>query len=296
MRADDAIVYSSGFVTNLATVAALVREGDYVIGDEWNHASIVDGCKFSGATFVTFKHNDMASLEQCLINAGASHKLIVVDAVYSMEGDLARLPEIIALSKKYGAMLMVDEAHSLGVIGKTGQGAQEYFGLKPDDIDIKMGTLSKSFASAGGFVAGRGDIIKYLRHNARGYLFSSALPAPQIAAASAALDIMRSEPERVENLRRIVKLYLGGLKDLGFDTYKSETAIVPIACGVDDKALEMTAICRDAGLYVVPVFYPAVPMNASRLRTCLTAAHTQDDIRFALEVLAYAGSAVGLIR
>jgi glycine C-acetyltransferase len=191
---------------------------------------------------------------------------------------------------------MVDEAHSLGVIGKTGRGIQEHFGLNADDIDIKMGTLSKSFASAGGFVAGRKDIIKYLRHNARGYLFSSALPAPQVAAASVAIDIMMSEPERVENLRRIVKLYLDGLKDLGFDTYKSETAIVPIACGVDDRALEMTSICRDAGLYIVPVFYPAVPMNASRLRTCLTAAHTQDDVRFALEVLAYAGSVVGLIR
>ena len=295
MGADDAIVYSSGFVTNVATISALVREGDYVIGDEWNHASIVDGCKFSGATFVTFKHNDMVSLEQRLIEAGAAHKLVVVDAVYGMEGDIAKLPEIVGLCKKYDAMLMVDEAHSLGVIGKTGRGVQEYFGLGPDDIDIKMGTLSKAFASAGGFVSGRGDIIKYLRHNARGYLFSSALPAPQIAAASAAIDVMMREPERVENLREIVKLYLDGLKELGFDTYKSETAIVPIACGADDRALEMTALCREAGLYIVPVFYPAVPMNASRLRTCVTAAHTKEDVRFALEVIAFAGRLVGLI-
>jgi 8-amino-7-oxononanoate synthase len=296
MRADDAIVYSSGFVTNVATITALVREGDFVIGDEWNHASIVDGCKFSGATFVTFKHNDMASLERRLREAGASHKLVVVDAVYSMEGDIADLPNIIKLCKKYGAMVMVDEAHSLGVIGKTGRGVQEHFDLKADDIDIKMGTLSKALASAGGFVAGSKEIINYLRHNARGYLFSSALPSPQIAAASKAIDVMMREPERVENLRRVVKQYLTGLKALGYNTFKSETAIVPIACGVDERALEMTALCREAGLYIVPVFYPAVPMNASRLRTCVTASHTEEEIRLALDVLAYAGRKTGLIR
>ncbi len=296
MRADDAIVYSSGFVTNVATVTALVREGDFVIGDEWNHASIVDGCKFSGATFVTFKHNDMASLERRLREAGASHTLVVVDAVYSMEGDIADLPNIVKLCKKYGAMLMVDEAHSLGVIGETGRGVQEHFGLAADDIDIKMGTLSKTLASTGGFVAGKKEIINYLRHNARGYLFSSSMPSPQIAAASAAINVMMREPERVENLRRIVKQYLKGLKALGYNTFKSETAIVPIACGVDERALEMTALCREAGLYIVPVFYPAVPMNASRLRTCVTASHTEEEIQLALDVLAYAGRKTGLIR
>ena len=295
MMADDAIVYSSGFVTNVATVTALVREGDFVIGDEWNHASIVDGCKFSGATFATFKHNDMASLEQRLREAGAGHKLVVVDAVYSMEGDIADLPNIVKLCKRYNAMLMVDEAHSLGVVGETGRGVQEHFGLAPDDIDIKMGTLSKTLASAGGFVAGRKEVINYLRHNARGYLFSSSLPSPQVAAASKAIDVMVREPERVENLRRIVKQYLTGLKSLGYDTFNSETAIVPIACGADEKALEMTALCREAGLYIVPVFYPAVPMNASRLRTCVTASHTEEEIRLALDVLAYAGRKTGLI-
>jgi 8-amino-7-oxononanoate synthase len=296
MNAEDAIVYSSGFVTNVATVTALVREGDFVIGDEWNHASIVDGCKFSGATFATFKHNDMASLELRLREAGAGHKLVVVDAVYSMEGDIADMPNIVKLCKKYNAMLMVDEAHSLGVIGETGRGVQEHFGLAPDDIDIKMGTLSKTLASAGGFVAGKKEVINYLRHNARGYLFSSSLPSPQIAAASKAIDVMVREPERVENLRRIVRQYLAGLKSLGYDTFNSETAIVPIACGADERALEMTALCREAGLYIVPVFYPAVPMNASRLRTCVTAAHTEEEIRLALDVLAYAGRRTGLIR
>ena len=295
MRAEDAIVYSSGFVTNVATITALVREGDFVIGDAWNHASIVNGCKFSGATFITFGHNDMASLEECLIKAGRTHKLVVVDAVYGMEGDIADLPGIVRLCKKYGAQLMVDEAHSLGVIGETGRGVEEHFGLNADDIDIKMGTLSKALASAGGFVAGSKDMINFLRHNARGYLFSSALPAPQIAAADAAIDVMKREPQRVENLRLAVKQYLGGLKALGFSTFKSETAIVPIACGADEKAIEMTALCREAGLYIVPVFYPAVPMNSSRLRTCVTASHTKEEIQMALEILAYAGRKTGLI-
>ena len=295
MRAEDAIVYSSGFVTNVATITALVREGDFVIGDAWNHASIVDGCKFSGATILTFSHNDMASLEECLIKAGPNHKLVVVDAVYSMEGDIADLPGIVRLCKKYGARLMVDEAHSLGVIGRTGRGVQEHFGLNEDDIDVKMGTLSKALASAGGFVAGSKEMINFLRHNARGYLFSSALPAPQIAAADAAIDVMKREPVRVENLRRVVKQYLDGLKALGFSTFKSETAIVPIACGADEKAIEMTALCRQSGLYIVPVFYPAVPMNSSRLRTCVTASHTKEEIQMALEILAYAGRKTGLI-
>ena len=295
MKAEDAIVYSSGYVTNVATITALVREGDFVIGDAWNHASIVNGCKFSGATFLTFGHNDMASLEECLIKAGRSHKLVVVDAVYSMEGDIADLPGIVRLCKKYGAQLMVDEAHSLGVIGATGRGVQEHFGLNEDDINVKMGTLSKALASTGGFVAGSKEMINYLRHNARGYLFSSALPAPQIAAADAAIDVMNREPHRVENLRRVVKQYLDGLKALGFSTFKSETAIVPIACGADEKAIEMTALCREAGLYIVPVFYPAVPMNSSRLRTCVTASHTKEEIQMALEILAYAGRKTGLI-
>ncbi|HJQ70884.1 MAG TPA: aminotransferase class I/II-fold pyridoxal phosphate-dependent enzyme [Blastocatellia bacterium] len=295
MKAEDAIVYSSGFVTNVATITALVRQGDFVIGDEWNHASIVDGCRFSGATFLTFNHNDMAALEACLLKAGPAHKLVVVDAVYSMEGDIADMRCVVMLCKKYGARLMVDEAHSLGVVGATGRGVQEHFSLDDDDIDVKMGTLSKALASTGGFVAGSKEMINFLRHNARGYLFSSALAAPQIAAADAAIDVMEREPSRVEHLRRVVKQYLEGLNALGFRTFKSETAIVPIACGADEKAIEMTALCREAGLYVVPVFYPAVPMNSSRLRTCVTASHTKEEIQMALEIFAYAGRKTGLI-
>jgi len=295
MNAEDAIVYSSGFVTNLATIAALVHAGDCVIGDEWNHASIMDGCRFSGAEVLLFRHNDLHSLEHCLIRAGSRHKLVVVDGVYSMEGDIAPLPEIVSLCRRYDALLMVDEAHSLGVLGGTGRGVQEHFGLPPDAIDVKMGTLSKTIPSAGGFIAGDADLINYLRHNARGYMFSSATPPGQVAAALAALDVLEQEPERIAQLWRVREQYVSGLAALGFDTLGSETPIVPIACGSEETTLEMTRRCRADGVYVIPVFYPAVPMNAPRLRTCVTAAHSEADIRLALEVLGKAGRATGLI-
>jgi 7-keto-8-aminopelargonate synthetase-like enzyme len=218
-----------------------------------------------------------------------------VDAVFSMEGDVIDLPHVVRLCKKHGAILMIDEAHSLGVIGKTGRGIQEYFNMTPTDIDVKMGCLSKTLASCGGFIAGRSQLIRYLRHHARGYLFSSALPASQVAAASVAIDVVLDEPERLDHLWQLRHQYVEGLQKLGLETFGSQTPIVPIACRTEAIALEMTRLCRNAGLYVVPVFYPAVPLNRCRLRTCITASHTNEDIEFALRVLAEAGRAVGLI-
>ena len=177
MQAEDAIVYSSGYVTNLATISTLVGPGDVVIGDQWNHASIMDGCRMSGAEFWEFRHNDLDSLAELLAKADHGRTLVVVDAVFSMDGDIIDLPGVVDLCKKHGALLMVDEAHSLGVLGQTGRGVQEHFHLDPGDIDIKMGTLSKTFAGCGGFVAGQEELTTYLRHHARGYIFSGALPA-----------------------------------------------------------------------------------------------------------------------
>lgn len=294
-RGDDAIVYSSGYVTNLATVGALVGPGDCVIGDEWNHASIIDGCKFSGALFLEYKHNDMDSLREKLEKANGAHTLVVVDGVFSMEGDIANLPEIVDLCRKYSAMLMVDEAHSIGVLGKSGRGVQEHFSLPADAIDIKMGTLSKALGSSGGFVAAKEPVIKYLRHHARGYIFSGALPVAEIAAAHTALKLLAREPDRVDRIRRNADRYRNGLKALGFHTFGSVTAIVPVACKTEHITLEMVRICREDGLFVVPVFYPAVPMNAPRLRTCVMASHTDEDIDFALDVVAKAGKETGLI-
>ncbi|HMP91058.1 MAG TPA: aminotransferase class I/II-fold pyridoxal phosphate-dependent enzyme [Kiritimatiellia bacterium] len=289
LNADDSIVFLSGYVTNVSAITALIGPGDAVIGDELNHASIVDACRFTGAAFHEFQHNNMDSLRNCLKQVGNAHALVVVDGLYSMEGDIAPIPDIVELCRAHGALLMVDEAHSIGVLGKTGHGVQEHFGLPHDAIDVKMGTLSKSLSSAGGFVAGNEELITFLRHNARGYVFSVAMPPPQAAAAHAALDILETEPERVARLWANRERFTSGLKQLGFHTFGSETPIVPIATHTEEQTLDMTKYCRDNGLFVVPVFYPAVPMNAPRLRTCVMASHTDEDIDFALEVLSRAG-------
>ena len=295
MQSEDAVVFSSGFVTNLATISALVGRGDHVIGDQWNHASIVDGCRMSGAEFLEFRHNDMAALEEQLARTNGRRTLVVVDAVFSMDGDIIDLPSVVELCRRHEALLMVDEAHSLGVLGCRGRGVLEHFGLEPDAVDIKMGTLSKTLAGSGGFVAGSRRLTTYLRHHARGYIFSGALPAGQAAASIAALEILEREPELVSRLWHNVERYVSGLRGLGFDTGNSATPIVPVMTRDDDTTLEMTRRCRDKGVLVIPVCFPAVPADAPRLRTCVTAAHGDGDIDFALDVLADAGRATGLI-
>jgi 8-amino-7-oxononanoate synthase len=295
MDADDAIVFSSGYVANLATISALVGPGDLVVGDNLNHASIADGCQMSGADFREYQHNDMDDLNSRLLESEGRRTLVVVDAVFSMEGDIVDMPAVVEICQKHNALLMVDEAHSFGVLGKTGRGVQEHFGLDRKDIHIKMGTLSKSLAGSGGFVAGDEQLITYLRHHARGYIFSGALPAVYANVSIAALDVMRDEPQRVPKIWKNVEYYLSGLKQLGFDTGTCETPIVPIMTGSIEPTIAMTQLCREEGLLVVPVCFPAVPMDAPRLRTCVTASHEKADLDFALEVLARAGRKLGII-
>ena len=265
MQAEDAVVFSSGYVTNLATISTLIDRNGVVIGDQWNHASIVDGCRMSGAELLVFQHNDMDSLAEKLEMAAGRRTLVVVDSVFSMDGDIIDLPAVVDLCKKHGALLMVDEAHSLGVLGKTGRGVQEHFGLGPDDIDVKMGTLSKTLAGCGGFVAAREEITTYLRHHARGYIFTGALPAGQASVAIAALEVLEREPELVSRLWENVRHYMSGLHELGFDTAASETPIVPVMTRTDEITLAMTRLCRAEGLLVIPVCFPAVPMDSPRL-------------------------------
>lgn len=294
-NSDDAIVYSSGYVTNLATVSSVVGRSDVVICDKFNHASIVDGCLLSQARFLRFRHNDMADLERRLQQADPDvGKLVVVDAVFSMDGDVIDLPEVSRLCKEYGALLMVDEAHSLGVLGETGHGIEEHFGLK-DAIDLNMGTLSKTIPSVGGYVAGSEELITYLKHVARAFVFSASLPPAQTAAAKASFEVIEEEPERVAKLRRNVGLFLNGLKERGFDTLNSETPVVPIICGEDERAYEMTKLCQEEGVFVLPVVSPAVPIGLARLRANVTAAHSEEDIAHALDVFERAGSSLGII-
>jgi 8-amino-7-oxononanoate synthase len=294
-KAEASVTYTSGYATNLTVVSTLVGREDYVICDKLNHASIVDGCLMSGAKFLRFRHNDMDALEERLIaipsNAG---KLVIVDAVFSMDGDIIDFPRVVELCQKYQAWLMVDEAHSVGVLGSTGRGIEEHFGLE-GSIDIKMGTLSKTIPSVGGYVAGRRDIIQYLRHSSRAYIFSAALPPAQAAAANEAFRVILDEPWRIDRLRENSTLFIQGLKSRGFDTMQTETAIVPVLCGEDDRAFDMTRYAQKRGLFVLPVVSPAVPVGLARLRATITAAHEKTDIINAMNIIEEAGLALGLI-
>lgn len=295
-HAEAAITFSSGYATNQSVIAALLGRNDYVISDKLNHASIVDGCMMSGARFVRFKHNDMDALENRLqqVPDGVT-KLVVADAVFSMDGDIIDFPKVVELCRRYHAWLMIDEAHSIGVLGKTGRGVEEYFDM-PDTVDIKMGTLSKTIPSAGGYVAGQADLINYLRHTTRAYIFSAALTPAQAAAARAAFDVIQDEPWRVERVQRNGRQFIDGLKQRGFDTMATETAIVPVLCGEDQTAYRMTRESQHRDIFVLPVVSPAVPPGLARLRATVTAAHEPEEIEHAMDVIAEAGRVVGMLK
>jgi glycine C-acetyltransferase len=293
--AEAALTYSSGYATNLTVVSTLMGRGDYVFSDKLNHASIVDGCLMSGAEFRRFRHNDMEHLESLLRNAPPDvAKLVIADSVFSMDGDIIDLPRMVDLCKTYNAWLMIDEAHSVGVLGKRGTGIEEHFNMY-GAIDIKMGTLSKTIPSVGGYVAANKDIITYLRHASRAYIFSAALPPAQAAAANEAFKVILDEPWRIERLNQNTKQFIGGLKSMGFDTMLTETAIVPVLCGEDNTAFAMTRECQHNDVFVLPVVSPAVPEGLARLRATVTAAHDPSEIERAMEVIGEAGKKLGLI-
>ena len=295
-HAEAAITYTSGYATNLTVVSTLMGRGDYVFSDKLNHASIVDGCLMSGAEFRRFRHNDMEHLEGLLKNAPADvAKLVIADSVFSMDGDIIDLPKVVELCKKYKAWLMIDEAHSLGVLGDKGTGIEEYFNLY-GQIDIKMGTLSKTIPSVGGYVAAGKDIIAYLRHASRAYIFSAALPPAQAAAANEAFKVILDEPERIEKLNLNTRQFIGGLKSMGFDTMLTETAIVPVLCGDDQTAFEMTREAQHQDVFVLPVVSPAVPEGLARLRATVTAAHDPSEIERAMDIIGEAGKKLGIIK
>jgi glycine C-acetyltransferase len=295
-HAEACVTYSSGYVTNLTVVSTLVGRHDYVFSDKLNHASIVDGCMMSGARFVRFKHNDLDDLQRRLEEAPASSaKLVIADSVFSMDGDIIHLPRLVELCRKHGAWLMIDEAHSVGVLGATGRGIEEHFGMG-DVIDIKMGTLSKTIPSVGGYVAGRKDLITYLRHASRAYIFSAALPPAQAAAANAAFKVILEEPKRVDKLRANAEQFISGIKKRGFDTLYTETAIVPVICGEDEIAYAMTREVQQHDVFVLPVVSPAVSPGLARLRATVTAAHEPAEIEHAMDEIEAAGKRLGVVK
>jgi 7-keto-8-aminopelargonate synthetase-like enzyme len=224
----------------------------------------------------------------------AAAKLVIADAVFSMDGDVIDLPSVVKLCKKYNAWLMIDEAHSIGVLGKRGRGIEEHFGLE-GCVDIKMGTLSKTIPSVGGYIAGSEELIDYLRHTSRAYIFSAALPPAQAAAALEAFRVIEDEPQRVDDLRRNAEQFITGLQKRGFNTLNTETAIVPVVCGSDEAAFMMTGEAQASDIFVLPVVSPAVPEGLARLRATVTAAHTSDDIEHAMDVIEAAGKKIGII-
>ena len=295
-KREDACVYSSGYVTNLAIITGLTGPGDLVLMDKLDHASIVDGCLLSGAKWKTYRHNDMAHLEKLLAEAQGEYStvLVVADSVFSMDGDVMDLPTTRALCDRYGARLMVDEAHSVGSLGATGHGIEEHFDMY-GSIDLKMGTLSKSIPSVGGYCAGAHDVVDYLRHFSRPFIFSAALPPAQTAAALEAFDVIEDEPWRVEALHRVQERYSDGLRAQGWNTMDSTTCVVPVFVGDETLTMDLTRMLFDRGVFVCPIVHPAVPSGTDRLRTCLMATHTDEDIAQALDAFEEAGKALKLI-
>jgi 7-keto-8-aminopelargonate synthetase-like enzyme len=259
-----------------------------------DHASIIDGCRLSYGEVRKFRHNDMADLERILQQNNGRGKLIVVDGVFSMEGDIVDLPKVVELGKAYGARVMVDDAHGIGVLGTTGRGTAEHFGLV-DEVDLIMGTYSKSLASIGGFIAGSEEVIHYIKHFARSLMFSASPPPASVAAVSAALDIIESEPERLESLWRNTRKMLKGLKDLGFQVGPSETPIIPILVGASETAFKMAMMLQDEGVFANVAVSPAVPEGKALIRTSYMATHTEEQLDRVLAALAGVGRSMGLI-
>jgi len=292
---EDCIVFSTGYGANLGLISGLVGRGDRVYLDKLDHACIVDGAKLSFGETDRFGHGDLASLERLLQKAPAGKgKLVVVDGVYSMEGDIADVPNLVRLCRLHGAALAVDDAHSLGVLGPNGEGTGAHFGMA-NEVDIIAGTFSKSLASVGGYVAGSERVINYLRHHSRPFIFTAALPPANTAGVLAALEVIQSEPERRERVWHNARRLQEGLRQTGFDIGPTETPIVPVLIGPLDQTMIMWRKMYDAGVFTNPVVPPAVPYSQCRLRTSVMATHTDDQIDFCLEAFSRIGKELGVV-
>jgi len=294
MGTEAALVFSTGYQVNVGTISCLIGRGDVVITDKDDHASIIDGCMMSMGEMRRFRHSDLSHLEKVLSKVDPrAGKMVVVDGVYSVGGDIAPLPEIAALCKQYDSRLMVDDAHSLGLLAQ-GRGTSAHFGIT-DDVDLIMGTFSKSFASVGGFIAGNTDVIHYIQHHARSFIFSAAMPAPIVASVLAALTIVEQEPEHVERLWKNSEHMRAGLESAGFNTGPSQTPIIPVIIGGMEDTMRTWKLLFDAGVYTNAFIPPGVPAGSSLLRTSYMATHTTEQIDRALEIFIKIGRQVKLI-
>jgi 8-amino-7-oxononanoate synthase len=293
-RKEAAVVFATGYQTNLGAISTLVGRNDVAVIDKYDHASIIDGCRLSFGQMRKYRHNDMEDLERVLEGAKASGKLIIVDGVFSMEGDIVNLPSVLKLAKAYGARVMVDDAHAVGVLGEGGRGTAEHFGLE-NEVDLIMGTYSKSLAAIGGFVAGSEEVTDYIKHTGRSMIFSASLPPALVASVSTALDIIQEQPELRAQLWRNTKKMLRGFKELGYDTGTSETPVIPVVIKDTMKTYQMCKLLFEHGVFVNPVVSPAVPPGRELLRTSYMATHTEEQLDRVLEAFRTVGKQVGLI-
>jgi 8-amino-7-oxononanoate synthase len=292
---EDSIVYVGGHATNVTTIAHLFGRHDLILHDAFAHNSIFQGCLLSGASTMAFPHNDVEALDRILRERRHRYQrvLIAIEGVYSTDGDLPDLPAFIEVKKRHKAFLMVDEAHSIGVLGQTGRGIGEHFGVAPTDVDLWMGTLSKSLASCGGYIAGCRAVVEYLKYTAPGFVYSVGISPPNAAAVLAALRVLAAEPERVERLRSRAQLFLTLARQCGLNTGLSQDSpVIPIIVGDSLKSVRLSQCLFQCGINVPFMFYPSVPMNAARLRFFLTCAHTDEQIRWTVDTLARAAEAL----
>jgi len=295
MRKDAALAFSTGFQTNQGIISTIVGRGDAVITDNMDHASIIDACRLSYGNVYKFKHNDMEDLERVLSSLDERvGKIIIVDGVFSMEGDLSNLPAIVKLAKKYNSRVMVDDAHGIGVMGKNGRGTAEHFGVE-DDVDLIMGTFSKSFASLGGFVVGDKKVISYIKHFARALIFSASITPASVATVLVTLDVIETEPERRERLWQITEKMKSGFQAMGYDTGPSETPVIPLMIGKDELTFMLWKLLREDGVFTNPVIYPAVPKDQALIRTSYSATHSDEELDAVLASFKKCGKMVGVI-
>jgi 8-amino-7-oxononanoate synthase len=291
---ESALVFSTGFLANLGALSTIANRGDYIISDRENHASIVDGQKLSFAKTIKYEHSNMEELERVLANHKDDPKLIVTDGVFSMGGDICNLPKIVELKKKYNARLMVDEAHSIGVLGPQGEGVGAHFGVQKD-VDMVMGTFSKSLVSIGGFIASTHKVIDYLRHNSRPLIFTASLSPADTAAALKSLEIIKREPERRTRLWEIIKRMRSEFKAMGWNTLNTDSAIIPLMIGDNMKTFSITKELGEMGVFATPIVSPAVPSEKTLIRTSYTSTHTDAQLSHVLESFQKVGKKYGLI-
>lgn len=294
---ESALVFTTGFLTNLGTIACLVDPADVIFSDAENHASIIEGCRLSKAPIVKYRHNNMLDLQNRLKEVSKENAcFMITDGVFSMTGDIVNLPELIAVKREFpGARLLIDDAHGLGVLGPKGKGTAAHFGLEKE-VDLIMGTFSKSFASIGGFLAGPEEVIEYVKHKARSFMFSAAMPPPAVATVLACLEIVEKEPERIENLRKNVRFIRRGFDQIGVATLPSETPIISIFVGEEGKALKLVVDLFEHGIFATPVAYPAVPYGQALIRTSYMATHTEEELSKVLEVFEKLAPQYGILK